>query len=98
MASKKLTHAKFKGTYPYWERCVRRINVFCDTSLKAGKVECGQIAQHDRELIGFFFNRFMEKYEGVVGDRRPFNEAQEAEIKRVIDGGYFLGGFCEINV
>ena len=80
--------AKYKGTYGYWIKSVRRLSIFTDTTLDPGELIKGHIPLDNRLEIYHVFKEFMGQYEGKKGDDRPFTEAQELELKRVLANGY----------
>jgi hypothetical protein len=82
------TKAKFIGSAAYWDRCVRRISIYTDTYLTSGYLEKGRVDLDTRFDVCLAFREFMKKYASEIRlDRRPFNKAQEQEIRRVLKGG-----------
>ncbi len=81
--------AAWKGSWPYWENSVQRLNVFADENLKVGKIDGGRIDFATRLSAYHVFKCFLARYDNVTEwEKRPFNASQEAEIRRLLSGGF----------
>jgi hypothetical protein len=86
------TRVIWRGSLPYWIACVRRINIFADTELKAGNLIQTDVNQYiidgkSRLKLALTFRKLNKPYEDKVGEHRLFNKEQESEIKRILNGG-----------
>ena len=89
---KKKTKIMWRGSWQYWLACVRRINIFADTDLKAGSLIKTGVNQYiidgeSRIHLHLTYLKLTKPYEDKEGDHRLFNKEQEAEIERILNGG-----------
>ena len=82
------TKILWRGSWRYWLKTVRRINVFADTDLKPGipiLVDANQCIPDgkSRLKLALTYRKLMKQYEG----KELFTPEQVAEIERVLHGG-----------
>ena len=80
-----------RGSWEYWVKTVRRINIFADTNLKPGNPIQVDVKQcipdgKSRLKLALTYRKLQEMFKG----KELFTREQAAEVERVFHGGYLV--------
>jgi len=89
--SKGKTKIYQRGGFRYWEKSIRRLNIFLDLAgkdaLNSGKVINGQIDSNTRLNALIALKRLLEPYKDVTKEEnRPLSDSQVEEMRHIIAG------------